>query len=159
MTGPERVVFDCNVYFQALISPSGPARKLVEFAVQDRLRVFASSYVIDELRDVTSRPQIVAKFAIADTAATEFLAVIAACTTMLENVPKVFEFPRDPKDAHYVNLAVAAQAKLIVSRDKDLLSLRDPNTADGRGFKLQFPELTVLTPPELLDMLRQTPSS
>jgi predicted nucleic acid-binding protein len=64
-----------------------------------------------------------------------------------------FEFPRDPKDARYVDLALAAQAKLIVSRDLDLLFLGDPSTPEGRDFQARFPDVEILTPTELLRLL------
>jgi len=78
---------------------------------------------------------------------------IAEIATTLVDVPAVFEFPRDPNDAHYVDLALAAQAKLIVSRDLDLLSLGDPSTPEGREFRARFPDLEILTPSELLRLL------
>jgi predicted nucleic acid-binding protein len=34
-----------------------------------------------------------------------------------------FEFPRDPKDAKFVELAIAGDATHIITGDKDLLSL------------------------------------
>ncbi|HEY4233418.1 MAG TPA: putative toxin-antitoxin system toxin component, PIN family [Lacipirellulaceae bacterium] len=68
----------------------------------------------------------------------------------------MFDFPRDPKDAHYVDLALAVNAKLIVSRDKDLLSLRDATTTDGRDFMSRFPALSILTPPEALKLIEKT---
>ena len=76
--------------------------------------------------------------------------------TTLSVVPAVFEFPRDPTDAHYVDLAIAAHAKLIVSRDLDLLSLGDPQTADGQDFQRRFPGLQILTPTQLLQQLSPT---
>jgi predicted nucleic acid-binding protein len=36
----------------------------------------------------------------------------------------VFEYERDTDDAHYIDLAVACRAKLIVSRDRDLRATR-----------------------------------
>jgi hypothetical protein len=65
---------------------------------------------------------------------------------MLNDVAHVFELPRDPKDAHYVDLAVAANVKLIVSGDKELLALRDNSTSEGQEisnrFRFQSAELT-----------------
>ena len=153
MTAVERVVFDCNVLFQALVSPGGPARKLVELAGEGTLALYSSSYVLDELKDVVSRPKIQKQFVLSDVAVTKFFDLIAVCATMLDDVVHVYDLPRDPKDAHYVDLAVAAKAKLIVSRDKDLLALRDDTTAEGRDFHARFPEIQVLTPPELLALI------
>jgi predicted nucleic acid-binding protein len=50
---------------------------------------------------------------------------------------------------------VAANAKLIVSRDKDLLSLTDATTPEGQDFASRFPVISILTPSELLAMLEQ----
>ena len=55
----------------------------------------------------------------------EFFQTIQISATILEAFPELFAYARDPDDAHYVNLALAADAKLIVSRDKDLLDLMD----------------------------------
>lgn len=38
----ERVVFDCNVYFQALISPAGPAGRLFALAAVQLVELFVS---------------------------------------------------------------------------------------------------------------------
>lgn len=153
MTAPDRVVFDCNVYFQAAISPTGPARRLLQLALDGKATLFASEYVIEELASLVADPRIKSKYRLSDEELDEFFAVIRRHATFVEFVPAIFEFPRDPKDAHYVDLAVAASAKLIVSRDKDLLSLRDSSTVDGQKFLQRFPELEILTPPEALRRL------
>ena len=44
MTMPERVVFDCNVFFQALTSPFGPAARLLELASSRDILLFVSVY-------------------------------------------------------------------------------------------------------------------
>jgi uncharacterized protein len=64
---------------------------------------------------------------------------------MIADVPGQFQYDRDPKDEPYVDLALAAQAVYLVSRDKDLLEL----TAD-EGFRERFPGLMVLDPAALL---------
>jgi len=153
MTQPERVVFDCNIFFQAPISPTGPAGQSLEAAADGRCSLFVAEFVLDELRDVTSRPAIVSRFNLTDERLSLFVEAIMEIATMLVSIPHVFDFPRDPKDAAYVDLAIAAHAKLIVSRDLDLLSLGDSSTSEGRDFKNRFPELQILTPTELLNLL------
>jgi putative PIN family toxin of toxin-antitoxin system len=157
MIAPERVVFDCNVYFQALISPLGPAGQLFAQAAAKRLELFISDYVLAELRELTAEVRIQNKYKLTQEVLDEFFDKVSLAATLVEAVPSVFEFPRDPDDAHYVDLAVAANAKLIVSRDKDLLSLADVTSPEGQDFHARFPDLAILTPPELLALLGQNP--
>lgn len=61
--------------------------------------------------------------------------------------------PRDPKDEPYLNLAVAAQATFLVSRDLDLLDL-----IKDAAFRQRHPDLNILDPPAFLaEMARQQP--
>lgn len=49
MTAALRFVFDCSVLFQALISPTGPARRLLRTVSEGRTELFPSAYVLEEL--------------------------------------------------------------------------------------------------------------
>lgn len=158
MTTPERVVFDCNVFFQALTSPFGPAARLLELASSRDILLFVSAYALDEIRDVTSRPHIIAKYRLETTIVAGFIADISSFATCVDSVPHVFDFGRDPDDAHYVDLALAVDAKLIVSRDRDLLSLRDDKIPEGREFMQRYPQLSILTPPEALHLFASPPN-
>ena len=102
-----------------------------------------------------SRPEIRNRYRLAESAVNEFFESILEISILVDSVPHVFDLPRDPDDAHYVDLAVAANAKLIVSRDKDLLSLSDPTTEKGAELSSRFPDLRILTPPELLQSLAE----
>ena len=153
MSPPFRVVFDCHVLLQSLLSPHGPAGKLIDAVRNGKLSLFLSSYVLEELRDVASRPKVQRKYRLTPEIVEGWCDELVGHATFFDPVPHVFEFPRDPDDAHYIDLAIAAGAKLIVSRDQDLLSLRDPTTADGQEFAAQFPWLEILTPPEALRRL------
>ena len=44
MTEPGHVVFDCNVYFQALIGPTGPAGQAFLEAQHRRLILYVSTW-------------------------------------------------------------------------------------------------------------------
>jgi putative PIN family toxin of toxin-antitoxin system len=155
MNEPERVVFDCNVYFQAIISQRGPAYRLLHCVTEGHLALYASEYVLAELQELTTDARIAKKYRLEKALLEEFFAAIRQVALIIEDVPQVFDFTRDPDDAHYVDLAIAAQAKLIVSRDRDLLSLNDDTTLEGRDFKRRFPDLEILTPTELLRALRE----
>lgn len=143
-----RVVYDCNVYLQALINPDGPAGRCVEAARSGEALLYWSAFVAEELRRTASRPWLTAKFRhLTSDRLDDYVLNIERIARIVESVPAVFTLDRDPDDAHYVNLALAAEATLIVSRDNDLLSLMDDATAEGRAFRARFPGMRVLTPP------------
>ena len=83
---------------------------------------------------MASRPKVQRKYQLSPEMIEQFCRDLVGHATVVDFIPHVFDFPRDPDDAHYVDLAVAVNAKLVVSRDQDLLSLRDPSTAEGRDF-------------------------
>ena len=73
-------------------------------------------------------------------------------------MPQVYQHPVDPDDSHYVNLAVKAEARLIVSRDRHLLMLADPARKEAQDFRQRFPALRILDPVQLLTELDQVRS-
>lgn len=157
MNPPPRVVFDCNVLLQSLISQRGPAHAAVQAASEGRVVLFLSQFIVDELLRVALRPHIARRFSLTEHRVAGFIASLEQCSHRLSAILHVFDFKRDPDDAHYVDLAVAAHATLIVSRDNDLLSLSDPSNADGKDFATRFPDIAILTPPQLLERLQNSP--
>lgn len=148
-----RVVFDCNVYFQALIGPTGPAGECLQAAESGSLQLYTSDYILDELRDVCLRPKLASKFRITPDSLDQFSERVQSCSTLLPTPPQVFTLIRDPKDEHYINLAIAASASLVVSRDRDLLALANPQDPDGQAFQAAYPSIEVVTPVEMLARL------
>ncbi len=69
------------------------------------------------------------------------------------DVPRHFLFERDPKDEIYVNLAIAAGGRYLVSWDKDLLDLMEPEREESKAFQSRFPGIIILTPVSLLQKL------
>lgn len=67
--------------------------------------------------------------------------------------PEVYRHPHDPDDSAYLNLALKADAQLIVSRDRHLLMLADPDRSEGKEFQSRFPALRIIDPVELLRVL------
>lgn len=150
----ERVVFDCNVYFQALIGPQGPAANCFNAVIDGRLTLYLSETILEELADVCLRPELAKRFAITEERLADYLQVIRSVGVCVEQVPHVFTYARDPDDEHYVDLAVAMKAHLLVSRDKDLLDLNDPRLPEHHTLKQLHPELEILSPVEMMARLQ-----
>ena len=148
MSDVTRVVFDCNTFLQALAAPDGPAGRCVQLVLEGRIQLFVSPLVIAELREVAARPRVAAKLRLTPERADAFIDAIEVTALRLEGFPEAFVYERDPDDAHYVNLAVAAQ--VVVSRDKDLLALADESNADERDFRARYPALRFLNPVQFL---------
>jgi putative PIN family toxin of toxin-antitoxin system len=150
MMSVRRVVFDCNTFVQALAAPDGPAGRCVQLAVDRKVDLFISAFVLEELRRVTSRPKIFAKLHLSAKRVEEFFEVIEITGILLSGFREVFSYPRDHDDAHYVNLALAADARLIVSRDADLLDLMNVAKPEAAEFQRRFPALRILDPVNFL---------
>jgi len=71
--------------------------------------------------------------------------------TMVRDVPKVFEYLRDPEDDPYLNLAISARAAFLVSRDRDLLDLMTGHDAESKQFRQRFRFLKVIKPLDFLN--------
>jgi predicted nucleic acid-binding protein len=49
---PPKVVFDCNIFVQALINPNGPSGRCFEKAKDGQVLLIASPYVLAEVREI-----------------------------------------------------------------------------------------------------------
>lgn len=152
---PIKVVFDCNVFVQALLNPVGAAGVCMQYALDGVVSLSLSPYVLAEIRDIPTKPTPM-RLGITPPKVERLIANLTAVSTLIDHVPEVYEHPIDADDAHYVNLARAAGAAIIVSRDRHLLGLGDPAKPWSADFRGRFPELRVITPEEMLHMLRPT---
>ena len=75
-----------------------------------------------------------------------FITALELVAVSVDSVPEQFAYERDPDDAHYVNLALAPEAEVLVSRDSDLLALADGTSAQGAEFRSRFPGLRISDP-------------
>lgn len=149
-----RAVFDCNVLLQAAVNGKGPAAACLELVEKGRARLFVSTSVIAELGDVLSRTRLAAKFRqLTDERVATFLSRVRLLSTSIHSPPHVFDLPRDAHDEPYLDLAVAAFAEYLVTRDNDLLDLMKSGDPIGQSFRARFPSLRVMDPVEFLRAL------
>jgi putative PIN family toxin of toxin-antitoxin system len=150
----DRAVFDCMVFLQAIVNDRGLAFACFERVEKGQITLCVSPFVLAEVRDVTTRPKLQARFATLTNERVEaFLNKVVTVAAIVTDVPRVFVYPRDPDDEPYVNLALAAGASSLVSRDKDLLDLMD-----DESFHAAYPRLTIIDPVAFLERLRAAES-
>lgn len=149
-----RVVYDCMIYLQAATNELGAAGECLRVAELGRVELCVSPEVTAEVRDVLTRPKTLKKFrSLTPELLRKFFRRLAGCSTVMATVPKVVTLQRDPKDEKYLNLAVAANATAVVSRDNDLLDLMKTDDPDGVAFRAAHPTINILDPAAFLATL------
>jgi uncharacterized protein len=135
------------VFVQAIARPTGPAARLyIDFVEGGRFVLYVSNAIIQEVRNVLSRPRIRAKNpTITDTTVEQFCKRVRQVAERIDPVPTSFTLARDPDDEPYLNLAIAAVADYLVTRDNDMLDLMQ-----DAEFRAQYPTLTIVDPVALL---------
>jgi uncharacterized protein len=140
-----KAVFDCNVFWQIFFSEIGIGAKFWELVISGQVELIVSSEIIDEIRDVLTRPETQDQFTKAtDENVTVFIDEIIEFATFVPFPPKKFSYSRDPKDEPYINLAVAEEAQYIVSRDKDLLDLMTHYDDESKEFRQRFRPIKIV---------------
>lgn len=149
-----RVIFDCNVLLQAAARERSVAAKCLNLVESGHVQLFVSREVLAEVEDVLNRPEIRAHFPdLNDEIVGAFLKRLHKLSTLVRLVPKRFSYSRDEDDEPYINLAVAANAEFIVSRDRDLLDLMTGHADECKEFRQRFRPLRVIEPAEFLKLL------
>lgn len=133
-----RAVLDPNVLVSAAISPSGPPRQILTAWTDERFELIISPAVLDELADVLARPKL-QRF-ITTALAVAFIDGLAADAVIVQDPPELVDLSPDPDDDYLIALARAANADYLVSGDRHLLDLAEPDPS-------------VLTPRQFLDLL------
>lgn len=147
-------VFDCMIFLQAAINEKSPAAELFRRVEKEILQLFVSRETLSEIRNVLSRPVIVSKNPhLTEKYVEIFLNRVLVKAVLIKSVPPKFKYPRDPKDEKYINLAIAAEADYIVSRDQDLLDLMTDVSVVGKEFRQKSRPLKIVEPLELLRIL------
>lgn len=148
------VVFDTMLFLQAVGSGRGPAFRALQRFEAGEFRLFVSRDLLEEVRDVLSRPKIRRKMPLlTEERVATLIERLESKAVLIPHVPKHVAYPRDPDDEPILNLAVEAGAKYLVSRDHDLLSLMEASRPEGEAFRSAFPNLTILDPVAFLQEL------
>ena len=155
-TGIPGVVFDCNVFLQALANDESPAARALDFLEAGVITLFVSEPVLREVRDVLTRPKLRRQMPrLTDVRVSALLQRLANKAVLIQNVPEEFQYPRDPKDEMYLNLAIVTNATHLVSRDQDLLDLMNTSTDVAREFRGRFPFLRIMRAADFVSQIER----
>lgn len=149
---PIRAVYDCNILLQATLSGDGPAFRCLSLLDGGRVQLLMSEAVLAEIRDVLSRPEILRKnLQVTPERVAQFLSMLARKARFIEEVPAAISFPRDPKDQPYLDLAIAADAQFLVTRDaKHLLKFAVEESPEALDFRAKYPTIRIVDPAAFL---------
>jgi uncharacterized protein len=114
------IVVDTNTFIAAGWRVNAHARRVFAAVARRRFRLAVSSAILQEYRGVSQRPRFAGKNY------SGLLSWIEKYALVVEPVPFGKARSRDPKDDIFLACALSANAKLIVSSDQDLLTLRKP---------------------------------
>jgi putative PIN family toxin of toxin-antitoxin system len=154
---PIRVVYDCVVFLQGVGRRANAARKCLDLVDDGSVQLCLSADVLAEIDDVLHRPEILRKFPLLTSADSQTLLRTTRNKALIfANVPKSFSLPRDPDDESYTDLAIAADAKYLVTwNDRHLTYLMRQETPEGGEFCRRFPNLKIVDPPTFLERIRK----
>lgn len=143
-------VYDCMLFFRAASRPSR-VHSLFEVVDQGRVVIALGPDVLAEIRDVLTRPKLIARYpALTSQAVDAFLAQRLSLARWINDIPEHYTLVRDPKDSKYLNLAIEANAPYVVTTDLDLLDLMTPASAAGQDFRSRYGAIEIVDPPTFL---------
>ena len=131
-------VFDTNSLISALLIKTSISRQAFDKAL-DHYRIIISDETAAEFDDVAGREKFETYLKVGEREAFEELLHREA---QFVEVTETVEASRDPDDDKFLELAVAGEAEVIISGDKDLLVLdpfRDVRIVRPRTFVEEFP--------------------
>jgi putative PIN family toxin of toxin-antitoxin system len=145
-----RAVYDTMIFFQWAALPEDRQHATIRSIYDGTIKLCMSQELLDEVRDVLSRPEVVAKNpSITPERLAHILTAILDLSEWFDQVPKLFTWSQHPDDDHIFNLAIAANAQFLVTWENRILKLANDTTPDARQSRVFAPQLKIITPKEL----------
>jgi uncharacterized protein len=139
-----QAVTDTNTVVSGLLWRGAP-RLVLDAARRGEVLLFTSPELLAELDDVLSRPKFTKRLEAAGVTVAELVTGCAALARVVRLGPIERVISEDPDDDVVLATAVAAQAEIIISGDRHLLTLR------------QYKGIAILSSVEMLARLQPAP--
>ncbi len=116
-----RAVFDTSVLIRYLIKPSAAIKELIEdLWLADAVQMVTAPALIAELESVLARDYVQAL--IRPEEGQVLLQAIESKAEMISPPGPIPSYTRDPKDDKFIACALASDAEVVISMDKDILT-------------------------------------
>lgn len=138
-----KIVLDSNVFVSALINPRGKPAQILNYVFENKIRLFTSPSIIEELERVLSYPKLVKRHGLEKQELKEFVSDLLSIMSLVEGKKALELIAEDPADNNYLSCALDAKADFIVSGDIHLLNLRE------------YEGIQIITPAQFLKMLEK----
>jgi uncharacterized protein len=135
-----RLILDTNILLSALLSPLGAPANLLDAWERKKVTLVACDALIAELRDVAGRAFFRARLR---ASAAELLAAgLRDFSFYYRDLPSGPIAP-DPKDSYLLVLAEVSKAEILVTGDKELVSVK------------QHKSTRIITPAAMIEILEE----
>jgi putative PIN family toxin of toxin-antitoxin system len=138
-----KIVLDSNVFVSALINPRGKPAQILNYVFGNKIRLFTSPPIIEELERVLSYPKLVKRHGLEKQELKEFVSDLLSIMSLVEGKKALEVIAEDPADNNYLSCALDAKADFIVSGDIHLLNLRE------------YEGIQIITPAQFLKILEK----
>ena len=138
-----KIVLDSNVFVSALINPRGKPAQILNYVFENKIRLFTSPSIIEELERVLSYPKLVKRHGLEKQELKKFVSDLLSILSLVEGKKAIELIAEDPADNNYLSCVVDAKADFIVSGDIHLLNLRE------------YEGIQIITPAQFLEMLEK----
>ncbi len=137
-----RVILDTNTLVSAVINvPLSVSQEIYQNFIKKRFELIISPPLILEVEDVLNRNHVKKLHKRSSIELQKFISQLTKLSMIVTGETKV-EIVRDPEDDKIIVAAVEGNADYIVSRDKDLLDLKE------------YQGIQIITPEEFMGILR-----
>jgi len=135
-----RIVADTNLFIASIFWSGAPC-DIVQQALEGKIEIIVSQAILNKVRKVLKDPT--EKFALSEQETDDIVDCIRLYAHVI-NPTVAVDVVRDPKDNHIIACALAAKADCIVTRDKDLLVLKEHS------------RIRIMTPEEFIQAIKST---
>jgi uncharacterized protein len=142
-----KAVFDATILVSAFLAPKGLAALLLDYVRRGTFILFLSAEILDETQNsLLLSEDIRNRYRYPDQKAKDFVEGLHVFARLVSDLPLVQGVCRDPNDDHVIACALAAGVSYLVTRDKDLLTLKT------------YQPVEMIRPEEFIHLVRkQTP--
>jgi putative PIN family toxin of toxin-antitoxin system len=138
------VVFDSTILVSAFLTPHGLCDALLRQGRQGEFSLILSDAILAESRDVLVADEALREdYSYSDQDVAAFIHTVRGAATIVRDISPLPGITRDPNDDMIVACATAAEAQYVITRDKDLLTLKI------------YDDVEMLRPEEFIRILRK----